>query len=135
MSNDDDNDQIVTIEDLIDEEPNNDTRDGYGIHRQDDMRNEHGAVPIPKNFFRDELRDDVFDGRIAESKKKWEQFFWTRKTVQELADSIKYNFVQETCLLTTPSLAHHLHVEESRDEKFLILIVGFHICPALRTMI
>ena len=135
MSNqDDDNDEIVeNLGDLVssdsEDEQNATAFDPYGLN-QDNLRNEHGAVPIPRNFFCDELRDDIFDGRIHESKRKWEQFFWTKKTVQQLADSIRYNFEQKTCFLTTPSLAHHFSVNEGRDEALLDIDRRFSYLPS-----
>lgn len=112
--NDDDEDERVVF-------------DGYGADRQDNLRNEHGAVPVPRNFFRDEFRSDVFGGVIREER-RWEQFFWTKETVAQLIKGLEYQFVQKTCCLTTPSLAHGLHVE-GREETLLDIDTRFSYLP------
>lgn len=55
-------------------------------------------------MFREDIQRDVFDNRMSERKSEYEQFFWTRKTVHTLMESLKYTF--DRCCLTTPSLAH-----------------------------
>src|SRR5579871_6366113 len=84
---------------------------------QDDLRTVMGAVPVPRNFFLTG-RTSVFNGSLAEEKQKWEQFFWTKETVEALINGLSYVFEEKTCCLTTPSLAHRWH-ELGRDEVLL----------------
>lgn len=103
--------------------------DPYG-RNQDDLRSENGAVPVPKNFFRSEHRSDVFNGTVNENS-KWEQFFWTKETVEELIKSLAYVYEEKTCCLTTPSLAHRWH-QLGRDEVLLDIDTRFNYLPKFR---
>jgi hypothetical protein len=106
-----------------------DTYDPYG-NNQDTLRTETGAVPIPRNFFRNEFRDDVFNGTLTENH-KWEQFFWTRETVEEIIKGLAYVYEEKTCCMTTPSLAHRWH-ELGRDEVLLDIDTRFNYLPKFR---
>jgi hypothetical protein len=100
--------------------------DPYGTN-QDDLRNEKGAVPIPRNFFVQSIQDDIFNGDMKEER-KWEQYFWTKDTVSRLIKGLEYQFEQKTCCLTTPSLAHALH-EQGRDETLADIDTRFDYLP------
>ena len=100
--------------------------DPYGSN-QDDLRTETGAVPIPRNFFRTELRSDVFNGKVNENH-KFEQFFWTADTVEALIGGLQYVYEEKTCCMTTPSLAHRWH-ELGRDEVLLDIDTRFSYLP------
>lgn len=107
--------------------------DPYG-RNQDDLRTDIGAVPVPMNFFVDEVRtdvrQDVFGGNIDENR-KWEQFFWTSKTVENLIAGLSYVYEEKICCLTTPSLAHRWH-ELGRDEVLLDIDRRFEYLPKFR---
>ncbi len=81
---------------------------------------------VPKNFFVKEIRD-VFDGELEEDH-RYEQFFWTKNVVDKLVKACEYQFVEETCCLTTPSLAHAFH-EADRDETLLDIDTRFSYLP------
>jgi hypothetical protein len=102
------------------------THDSYG-RNQDDLRNEHGAVVVPLNFFKKSIQNDIFNGRIKENH-KWEQFFWTKDVVERLTKSLEYEYEQKTCCLTTPSLAHGFHIQ-GRDETLLDIDTRFNYLP------
>jgi hypothetical protein len=114
----------------------------YPKHRRNNLKSKNGAVPIPQNFFKEEFgikqktkggkhsnkdRDDAFNGSLEENH-QWEQFFWTKQVVDNLAKSLKYQFVEKTCCLTTPSLAHKFH-EDGRDEVLLDIDKRFDYLP------
>ena len=47
-------------------------------------------VNIPKNFFEDcHEKKDVFDNKLSENR-KYEQYFWTSKTVKDLLDACEF---------------------------------------------
>ena len=64
--------------------------DPYGTN-QDDLRNESGAVPNPRNCFKQSIQDDIFNGKIKE-KRRWEQYFCNQDTVSRLLKGLEYNF-------------------------------------------
>ena len=63
-----------------------------------------------------------------EENKAVEQFFWTCETVDKLMEACKYIFVNETCCLTTPSIAHKIY-ECGRDEILLDIDKRFSYLP------
>jgi hypothetical protein len=70
-------------------------------------------INVPKNFF----EQNVFEGEVdLPERHEYEQFFWTRDTVERLIQSCQY--VTDLCCLTTPSLAHGFH--EKGEEKTLL---------------
>jgi len=83
-------------------------------------------VNIPKIFFETcNEKKDVFDNKISENR-KYEQYFWTSKTVNDLLDACEY--ITNTCCFTTPSLAHAFH-EKGREEKLLDIDERFNYLP------
>lgn len=78
---------------------------------------------IPKNFF----EPNVFTQRMEENH-EYEQFFWTQNVVDKLRNACEYQFVEETCCLTTPSLAHSFH-ENNREEVLLDIDKRFAYLP------
>lgn len=117
----------------------------YPKHRRDNLRSKNGAVPIPQNFFKEEFgvkektkggkhsrkdQTDAFNNNLEENH-QWEQFFWTKQVVDNLAKSLKYQFVEKTCCLTTPSLAHKFY-EEGREEVLLDIDKRFDYLPKFR---
>jgi hypothetical protein len=79
-------------------------------------------------MFKNEYRTDMFDGKMTENKKKYEQFFWTRETVMRLIESLKYTYISERCCLTTPSLAHAWYIQ-GEDEVCLDIDERFAYLP------
>lgn len=102
----------------------------YPLNRDDDLRTSTGATPIPKNLFRKDVLEDVFGNKLQENH-KWEQFFWTKQVVDKLVKSLKYTFIEETCCLATPSLAHEWHTD-GRDETLLDIDKRFDYLPKFR---
>lgn len=98
-------------------------REGHQI----DRRTPEGAVPIPQNYFIDSVRTDVFGGTLDENH-KFEQFFWTKETVEALVKGLAFVYEEKTCCLTTPSLAHRWH-ELGRDEVLLDIDTRFSYLP------
>jgi hypothetical protein len=90
---------------------------------------ETGAVPIPKNIFK-KSNGHVFKDALEEQH-CWEQFFWTKDVVEKIANACEYNFVEETCCMMTPSLAHQFH-EQGRDETLLDIDTRFAYLPKFR---
>jgi len=80
---------------------------------------------IPRNFFTRET--DIFGNTISENH-KYEQFFWIENVVQQLMSACQYQYVDETCCLTTPSLAHGFHTQ-GRDEVLLDIDTRFSYLP------
>jgi hypothetical protein len=80
-------------------------------------------VHIPKNFF----VKDVFVNGMPE-KHEYEQYFWTTTTVEKIMKACEYQFVEETCCLTTPSLAHQWNTI-GRDEVLLDIDKRFNYLP------
>ena len=78
---------------------------------------------VPKNFF----EKDVFQTGMVE-KHEYEQFFWTHNTVEKLMKACQFQYVEKTCCLTTPSLAHKWHVN-GRDEVLLDIDRRFSYLP------
>lgn len=84
----------------------------------------HDIIEIPRNFF----PDNVFNGNLDE-RREYEQFFWTKETVQSLMESIDYGLWDiECCCLTTPSLAHEYH-ENGVERKLLDIDERFGYLP------
>ena len=81
---------------------------------------------IPRNFFQ---RDVFLDG--LPERHEYEQFFWNRDTVERLIKACEYQFTEETCCLTTPSLAHEWHAR-GRDEVLLDIDTRFDYLPKFR---
>ena len=102
----------------------------YPKKHQTTLKNEYGATPIAKNFFVNYDKEDVFGNKITEQH-KWEQFFWTKQVVEKICDALEFIFVEKTCCLTTPSLAHQLH-QNGRDEQLLDIDVRFNYLPKFR---
>lgn len=94
---------------------------------EEELRTETGGVPVPKNFFVDNIKLDVFHGKIKENH-QWEQFFWTEKTVSELIKGLNCVYEKKTCCLMTPSLAYRWH-ELGRDETLLDIDTRFSCLP------
>lgn len=88
-----------------------------------------GAIPIPRNIFR-KNEGNVFKDEIEEQH-AWEQFFWTKNVVDKLMEACKYTYIEETCCLTTPSLAHAWH-ENGRDEVLLDIDKRFEYLPKFK---
>jgi hypothetical protein len=88
-----------------------------------------GITPIPKNFFVKSI-NDVFDGNINENH-EYEQFFWTKNVVDNIIKSIGYNYIEEICCFTTPSLAHQLH-QNGQDEVLLDIDKRFSYLPKFK---
>jgi hypothetical protein len=84
-----------------------------------------GLTHIPRNFFVEDK--DIFGNTITENH-KYEQFFWTENVVKQLLNACEYQYVEETCCLTTPSLAHGFH-ESGRDEVLLDIDERFKYLP------
>jgi hypothetical protein len=78
---------------------------------------------VPTNFF----VKDVFNNSLKENH-EYEQFFWTSNVVDKLMKSFEYDFVDETCCLTTPSLAVGMH-NSGRDEVLLDIDRRFGFLP------
>jgi len=79
---------------------------------------------IPKNFF----VKDIFDNNLPE-KHEYEQFFWTKETVQQLMNSCL--IFDDCCCLTTPSLAHEFHVNNN-DQTLLDIDERFNYLPKFK---
>lgn len=90
---------------------------------------ETGLTPIPKNFFV-KSNEDVFSGEIKEDH-EYEQFFWTKTVVDKLIKSIGYEYTEEICCFTTPSLAHQLH-QNGQDEVLLDIDKRFEYLPKFK---
>lgn len=82
---------------------------------------------VPKNFFNSDV---VFSDNMPE-KHEYEQFFWTKNTVDKIAQACEFQYVEETCCLTTPSLAHKMHME-GRDEVLLDIDKRFDYLPKFK---
>jgi len=54
--------------------------------------------------------------------------FWTKNVVDKLVKACEYQFVEETCCLTTPSLAHGFY-EADREETLLDIDTRFSYLP------
>lgn|SRR3990167_461477 len=90
-----------------------------------------GTTPIPKNFFvKSDDNRDVFNNKITENH-DYEQFFWTKNVVQKIIDSIGYQYKEEICCFTTPSIAHKMH-ENSQDEVLLDIDTRFNYLPKFK---
>lgn len=83
--------------------------------------NENKVTHIPRNFF---VKSEL---NIPE-KHEYEQFFWTQNVLDKLLEACEYNFVEETCCLTTPSLANAFHDNE-REEVLLDIDERFDFLP------
>jgi len=90
---------------------------------------EDGVVTFPKNMFKKE-EGNVFANEIEE-KHAWEQFFWTKGTVDRLMKACDLVYVEQTCCFTTPSLAHAWH-KNGRDETLLDIDRRFNYLPKFR---
>lgn len=88
-----------------------------------------GGTPIPSNFFK-KSKGNVFKNAIEENH-SLEQFFWTTETVEKLAKACNYVYTEETCCLTTPSLAQYWH-EQGRDETLLDIDQRFSYLPSFK---
>jgi hypothetical protein len=85
-----------------------------------------GITPIPHNLFVcSETAPSISERHDLE------QFFWTKNTVDKLMTSLGYNYTEETCCFTTPSLAHALH-EQGTDETLLDIDTRFSYLPKFR---
>ncbi|VBB17982.1 N6-adenine methyltransferase [Yasminevirus sp. GU-2018] len=108
---------------------------GKGVSLDDEFKNEFlidadtGALPIPRNMFIKQ-EGNVFKDEIEEQH-AWEQFFWTKNVVDRLMKACEYTYVEETCCLTTPSLAHSWH-EQGRDEILLDIDKRFSYLPKFK---
>jgi Probable N6-adenine methyltransferase len=98
----------------------------YPADRDDDLRNEHGAVPIPKGFFVKQS-GNVFQDEIEENH-ALEQFFWTEETVRKICGALEYRYIEDVCCLMTPSMAHEWH-QQGRDEVLLDIDERFDYLP------
>ena len=84
---------------------------------------------VPRNMFIEEIQKDVFGNNLKEKKSEYEQFFWTRNTVNKLMESLKYTF--DRCCLTTPSLAHAWY-EVGEHEVLLDIDRRFDYLPKFK---
>ena len=88
-----------------------------------------GIVHVPKNFFI--LSDkDVFDGKIKENF-TYEQFFWSKNAVDIIIQSINYQYTEQICCFTTPSIAHQMHIN-GQDETLLDIDRRFEYLPKFK---
>jgi len=90
---------------------------------------DYAITPIPKNFFVHNVTD-VFNNKMKENH-DYEQYFWTKETVDNFLQSIQYMCIEETCCFTTPSIAHALH-ENGRDEILLDIDKRFNYLPKFK---
>jgi len=90
---------------------------------------ENSIVHLPNNFFI-KSTNDVFRGNINENH-KYEQFFWTKNVVDNIINSIGYNYIEEICCFTTPSIAHQLH-QDGRNEVLLDIDTRFNYLPKFK---
>lgn len=88
-----------------------------------------GTISIPDNFFISNT-DDVFNGTLKEDH-KYEQFFWSKNVVNNIINSIGCQYNEKICCLTTPSLAHQLHVN-GQDEVLLDIDKRFNYLPKFK---
>ena len=88
---------------------------------------DQGVTPIPKNIFLKKGTDNVFKSKMEENH-AMEQFFWTKDTVERLIGAMKYTYVEQTCCMFTPSLAHAWN-EAGRDEVLLDIDKRFSYLP------
>ena len=102
----------------------------YPKKHDDDMRGKNGATSLPANIFCKDVVEDVFGNKLDENH-KWEQFFWTKDVVDRLAKALEYTFIEKTCCLATPSLAHKWHISD-RDEVLLDIDKRFEYLPKFR---
>ena len=84
---------------------------------------QNAITHVPTNFF----VKDVFNNNLPENH-EYEQFFWTTNVVDKLIKSFEYDFVDETCCLTTPSLAVAMN-NQGRDEVLLDIDSRFNFLP------
>ncbi len=88
-----------------------------------------GVIPFSRNMFTKE-HGNVFSDE-KEEQHAWEQFFWTKDTVDRLMKACDLVYVEETCCFTTPSLAHAWH-ENGREEVLLDIDRRFEYLPKFR---
>jgi len=93
------------------------------------MSNQQTVISFPQNYFK-KKNGNVFSNEMEEQH-AWEQFFWTRNTVEKLMKACEYVFVEKTCCFTTPSLAHGWH-ERNREEILLDIDTRFSYLPKFR---
>lgn len=98
----------------------------YPDHHDDNLRNEYGAVPIPKSFLV-KPTGNVFQNQMEENH-ALEQYFWTENTVKKLIGSLEYKYIDDVCCLMTPSVAHEWHTQ-NRDEVLLDIDTRFNYLP------
>lgn len=109
-------------------------KDTHDTNSIDDIKKdifcmETGVIPIPRNIFK-KNEGNVFKDEIEEQH-AWEQFFWTKSVVDKLMEACKYTYIEETCCMTTPSLAHAWY-EEGRDETLLDIDRRFNYLPKFK---
>ncbi len=80
-------------------------------------------INIPNNYFEQNVFDDTLD--LPENH-KYEQYFWTRETVNGLLEACQ--LMPEFCCLTTPSLAHASH-ELGQEKTLLDIDQRFNYLP------
>ncbi len=94
-----------------------------------DSKQQIKCYNIPSNIFKKnnghEFKDEI------EEIHAWEQFFWTCHTVHKLMEACKYIYIDETCCLTTPSLAHGWS-EVGRNEVLLDIDTRFNYLPKFK---
>lgn len=103
----------------------------YPVEHDNDLLNEYGATPIPKNMFIKANGKNVFANKIEENH-ALEQFFWSDKVVQRLAESLNFVFIEKTCCLMTPSLAHYWNETCERDEALFDIDTRFDYLPKFK---
>ena len=77
------------------------------------------VIHIPRNFYNITERHDN------------EQFFWNRETIDKLMNACKFQYEEQVCCLTTPSLADAFH-EDGRDEVLLDIDNRFSYLPKFK---
>jgi 16S rRNA G966 N2-methylase RsmD len=96
----------------------------YKNKNVDDTKNK--IIKLPSNFFvTSKYKNDIFENKIKE-KHEYEQFFWTKTTVEKLLKACEY--IYECCCFTTPSLCEGFRLND-RDEVLLDLDERFNYFP------
>jgi hypothetical protein len=83
---------------------------------------------LPKNYFIS--NNNVFDNSISENH-NYEQFFWTKNVVDKIINSINYQYTEQICCFTTPSVAHQMHTN-GQDQVLLDIDKRFNYLPKFK---
>ena len=87
---------------------------------------EQKITNVPKNFF---VKDVFLNG--LEENHEYEQFFWNKETVDRLMKACEFQYIEQTCCLTTPSLAH-AWTDQGREEVLLDIDKRFSYLPKFK---